>query len=168
VEGLRLLDIRTPAQLNRAASAQSQQEAYAAVAWNRPLYAHNCDALRSNFGEIFSRVSSDGGRSRQGKSQDRSDRLRLLLRFSCRAWASPCRPILYARIIVLLHRILPHRWGATGTTDWIGQLSASAGTCVRPASRCNKQVRQLWAGPPCIRYQLRPDQNLRLTALRCQ
>jgi hypothetical protein len=27
----------------------------AAVAWNRPLYAHNCDALRSNFVGIFSR-----------------------------------------------------------------------------------------------------------------
>ena len=36
-------------------SGRTESEACAAVAWNRPLYAHNCDALRSNFGEIFPR-----------------------------------------------------------------------------------------------------------------
>ena len=34
-------------------------------------------------------IFAGGGGSCQGKSQDRSDRLRLLLRFSCQAWASP-------------------------------------------------------------------------------
>jgi hypothetical protein len=63
----------------------------------------------------------------RGRSQDRSDRLRLLLRFSYQGCVSACRQ---ARMIVSLHRIFPHRREATGTTDWIGQLSASAGMCV--------------------------------------
>jgi hypothetical protein len=79
----------------------------------------------------------------------------LLLRLSCQAWALRC---LHARKIVLLHRILPHHRAPTGTTDWIGQLNASAGTHVRPPSRCNKPLRRLdWLRlHRCIRYQLRP------------
>jgi hypothetical protein len=51
-------------------------------------YAHNCDALRSNFVETFSRVTKWWRRSRQGESPDGSDRLHLLPRFSWE-WASP-------------------------------------------------------------------------------
>ena len=56
------------------------------------------------------------------------------------------------------------RRGATGTTNWIGQLSASAGTCARSASRRNgRQRRRHWRGSrQCIRCQLRPGQHLPL------
>ena len=59
------------------------------------------------------------------------------------------------RMNVLPRRILLHRREATGTTDWIGQRSVSAGTCVRPACRRNKRLRRLhWRGlPHCIRCQ---------------
>ena len=59
---------------------------------NCPSYAHNCDALPSNFSEIFPRQVR-GGELCQGISQDRSDRSRLLLHFSYWEWASACRPI---------------------------------------------------------------------------
>jgi hypothetical protein len=97
----------------------------------------------------------------RGRSQDRSDRSRLLLRFSYQACASAC---LQARMIVSPHRIFPHRKEATGTTDWIGQLSASAGMCVPSARWANKQLgRLLWRGSHGhSRCQLRPSQHPRL------
>jgi hypothetical protein len=97
----------------------------------------------------------------RGRSQDRSDRLRLLLRFSYQGCVSACRQ---ARMIVSLHRIFPHRREATGTTDWIGQLSASAGMCVPSARRANKQLGRLhWRGlHGRSRCRLRPSQHPRL------
>jgi hypothetical protein len=101
-------------------------------------YAHNCDALRSNFLETFSRVTKWWRRSRQGESPDGSDRSHLLPRFSWE-WASPRRPVLHARMIVLRHRMLSHRKGATGTTDWIGHLFARRNTCCQAKRRVRKR-----------------------------
>src|SRR5215470_11418884 len=60
-------------------------------------------------------LSGRWGASCRAKSQDRWDRSRWWLRFSCGALALERQQRLHARMIVLLNRILPHRRGATGT-----------------------------------------------------
>src|SRR6266566_2891401 len=72
-----------------------------------------------------------GGASCQRKSQDRRDRSRLLLRFSCGALVLQRQRFLHARMIVLPNQILPRRRGATGTITWIRRSSASVGTYAR-------------------------------------
>jgi hypothetical protein len=52
-----------------------------------------------------------------------------------------------------------NRRGATGTTAWIGQLSASAGTCVwSPAATTSGSAGDSWAGR-CLFRQRRDQQS---------
>lgn len=81
-----------------------------------------------------------GGASCQGKSQDRWDRSRWLLHFSCGSLALERQQLACARMIVLLNRIPRHQRGAIGTITWIGRRSASVGTYARQINRRNPQL----------------------------
>jgi hypothetical protein len=96
----------------------------------------------------------------QSKSPDRSHGWPLL--FSCRVRTLPCRPIRHARPIVVPHRIPLHPGERTGTTDWTGKHSGSAGTCVHQADARTKRQRWLRSCPPQprMRRRLRPIQHL--------
>ena len=125
----------------------------------------------SNFARMFFAVQGRWRGSCQGKNW--SDCLCLLLHFLFRAETSGC-PIPQAPMIVLQRRILRRRWEPTGTITWIGQISASAGTCVPAASPRNKRLPSPHPKPrPLrnrIRCQCRQDRCLRRQqqALRCQ
>src|SRR5215472_2808730 len=81
-----------------------------------------------------------GGASCQGKSQDRRDRSRWLLRFSCGSLALERQQLACARTIVLPNRIPRHQRGAIGTITWIGRRSASVGTYARQINWRNPQL----------------------------
>jgi hypothetical protein len=91
--------------------------------------------------------------SRYGKSQDRSNRLRLSVRFSCRAWASPYRPILHVRI-------------TPGTAGEPLVLPLGSGNsaqvlvraCGRPAATTSGSAGDSWAGR-CLFRQRRDQQS---------
>jgi hypothetical protein len=96
-----------------------------------------CGALRSKLAKTVP------SRCRWRGSCQELARLRLSLRFSYRAAALPRQPTLQARMIVLLHRILPRCTEATGTIILTGRHIANVGTWVRPASPRNNWRRSL-------------------------
>jgi len=138
---------RRPQEGPALACTNSGKELRPSGPWNcaRSTITAHCERLWENCcGQQYGRGSC------QGYSQERSRRLRWLPRFLHLAQASRRRPILHPRMIALLHRIPAH-------IGWIGQLSASAGTCVRPVSPRNARLRRLrGARPPCAQRQLRP------------
>ena len=82
------------------------------------------------------------------------------------AWASECQRRLHPRMIVLPHQIHPRRRADAGSIARIGRHSASAGTCVRRASRRNAPMRrhhQQWHPKRQVHSKMRPHRS----TLRC-